>query len=316
MNPKQFHKALKASFLAGWNQWTQTMVPLCLSETGISALIADDTVLGHPSGRVLPFAKCLHHGASHRVVFSQNLVALAWTDGRRVILLGLRPWEPNSGISKHQILREMLDEVIACGLGAQWLLFDGWYLTPDLVLWCLEQRIHWASRLRRDRLVETEEGALDERWQYRTDELAAGFAEAQYRWYPQFRKYAKGVEVTTNLTPQPLRIAMVKDHYHDNLDKMRFWVCSAPVDVPTILRLTKLRWGVEVVFRYLKQHLRVEKCIIRTPHIIRIWWSLIWTAFNRVAELQDTDRNWASAKLHLLTRRKPHATMFPGLAVA
>lgn len=247
MCPKQFHKALKRSYCADWQAWTRAMVPMCQSHTGISALIADDTVLGHPSGRVLPFAKFLHHGASHRVVYSQNLVALAWTDGTRVIILGLRHWDPLGGVNKHQILREMLDEVIAAGLHADWLLFDGWYLNPEMVLWCAEQRIHWASRLRRDRLVETEQGPLDQCEEYRMDELAAGFAEHEYRWYPQFKKYAKAVEVTTALWPEPLKVAMVKDRYHDNLDDMRFWVCSAMVDVPTILRLTRLRWGVEIV---------------------------------------------------------------------
>lgn len=316
MSPKQFHKALKKAYCAGWQDWTRTMSPMCQSRTGLSALIADDTVCGHPSGRVLPFAKYLHHGASHRVVYSQNLVALAWTDGTRVIILGLRHWDPFGGITKHQILREMLDEVIATGLKADWLLFDGWYLNPEMVLWCYEQRIHWASRLRRDRLVETGQGPLDQVTEYRMDELAAAFAEHDFRWYKDFGKYAKGIEVTTGLWPKPLKVAMVKDYYHDNLDAMKFWVCSAMVDVPTILRLTRVRWQVEVVFRYLKQKLRLEKCIIRTPQIIQIWWKLLWYAFNTVAEHQNFGRNWASAREYWLARCKPHVTMRSASAAA
>lgn len=316
MSPKQFHKALKRASSAGWQDWTRAMLPLCESRTGLSALIADDTVAGHPSGKVLPFAKVLYHGTLHRPVYSQNLVALAWTDGTRVILLGLRHWEPDAGVTKHQILREMLDEVVDGGLKADWLLFDGWYLNPEMVLWCAEHRIHWASRLRRDRLVETNQGPIDEALQYRVDELAAGFSEREYRWYGGFRKYAKGVEVTTGLWPEPVKVVLVKPRFHASLDDMKFWICSALVDVPTVLRLVRLRWGIEVVFRYLKQRFKLETCIIRTPEILLVWWKLLWNAFNTIADLQDYGRNWASAKIYWLSRRNPHATMYSALGVA
>lgn len=316
MSPKQFHKTLKRASSAAWQDWTRAMLPLCESRTGLSALIADDTVAGHPSGKVLPFAKVLYHGTLHRPVYSQNLVALAWTDGTRVILLGLRHWEPDAGVTKHQILREMLDEVVDGGLKADWLLFDGWYLNPEMVLWCAERRIHWASRLRRDRLVETRQGPIDETLQYRADELAAGFCEREYRWYGDFRKYAKGVEVTTGLWPDPVKVVLVKPRFHASLDDMKFWICSALVDVPTVLRLVRLRWGIEVVFRYLKQRLKLETCIIRTPEILLVWWKLLWNAFNTIADLQDYGRNWASARSYWLSRRNPHATMHSALGVA
>lgn len=316
MTPKQFHKALRNSTFGAWTDWLHAALPLCQSTTGISALITDDTVVGHPSGRVLPLGKVLFHQKWKRPLYAQNLVALAWTDGTRVILLGLRPWVPDSGVTKHQLLEEMLEEVISGGLKADWLLFDGWYLRPELVYWCAKHRIHWASRLRRDRIVETDKGPIEDRWEYRADELAAAFAEREYRWYPEFRKYAKGVELTTRLSPRPLKVALVKDHYHDNLDAMRFWACSAPVDVPTILRLVKLRWGIEVAFRYLKQHLGLEKCIIRTPHILTLWWNLLWSAYNTVASGQTRRRNWSTAKIHLLAAREPHATMHSAYVAA
>lgn len=316
MSPKQFHKAMKRTSVAGWQDWTRAMLPLCKSRTGLSALIADDTVVGHPSGKVLRFAKVLYHGTLHRPVYSQNLVALAWTDGTRVILLGLRHWEPDAGMTKHQILREMLDEVLEGGLKADWLLFDGWYLNPVVRLWCAERGVLWASRLRQNRLVETKQGPMDETLQYRVDELAAGFSERDYRWYGNFKKYAKGLEVSRGLWPTPVKIVLVKPRFHANLDDMKFWISSALVDVPTVLRLVRLRWGIEVVFRYLKQRFKLETCIIRTPEILLIWWNLLWNAFNTITDLQDYGRNWASARSYWLSRRNPHATMRSALGVA
>lgn len=303
MSPKQFNKALHKANCARLPKWMAAMAPLCVSTTGFNALITDDTVIGHRSGRVLPFGKVLFHQGWRRPLYAQDLVCLAWTDGIKVIILGIRHWVPNSGVTKHELLREMLIEAVKLGVPADWLLFDGWYLTKDLAKWCRENRIAWASRLRRDRLVETDQGPLDELWEYRTDELAAAFSVKDYRWYPEFKKYAKGVTVATDLDPRPLKIALVKPHYRSNLDDMKFWACSAPVDVPSLLRLTQMRWGIEVVFRYLKQHLGLEKCIIRTPRLLKIWWNLLWYAYNAVAVDQAPARNWARAKIRWLSRK-------------
>ena len=122
--------------------------------------------------------------------------------------------------------------------------------------------------------------------------------------------------MTTTLCLAPLKVALVKPRYHASLDDMKFWVCSAPVDVPTLLHLTRLRWRIEVVFRYLKQHLRLETCIIRTPEILTTWWNLLWYTYNAVATHQDFGTNWASAKLLWRTRSNPHATIHSALGVA
>ncbi|MNY62041.1 Transposase DDE domain protein [compost metagenome] len=108
----------------------------------------------------------------------------------------------------------------------------------------------------------------------------------------------------------------MKPRFHANLDDMKFWVCSALVDVPTVLRLVRLRWGIEVVFRYLKQRFKLETCIIRTPEILLVWWKLLWNAFNTIADIQDYGRNWASARSYWLSRRNPHATMHSALEAA
>lgn len=316
MSPKQFHKALRRSRCSGWQDWLGTQASLCQSRTGVSALIVDDTVLGHPSGKKLPLGKVLFHQGWKRPLYSQNLVALGWTDGTRMILLGLREWVPDSGVTKHQIVREMLNEAIEQGVVSHWLLFDGWYLTPEMASWCSEHRIHWVSRMRRDRILETTEGPLDEAWKYRTDELASTFTSDQYRWYPEFRKYVKGVNVKCSLSPDPLRIAMVKQHFNSNLDDMKHFVSSAPLDIPSILRLVRLRWGIEVVFRYLKQHFGLEKCIIRTQGILLIWWKLLWHAYNVVAQVQEIGQNWARAKLIRLAGYNAHATRTSALEVA
>lgn len=57
------------------------------------------------------------------------------------------------------------------------------------------------------------------------------------------------------------------------------------------------------MFRYLKQHLGLEKCIIRTPRLLKIWWNLLWYAYNTVAVEQAPARNWARAKIRWLSRK-------------
>jgi hypothetical protein len=88
-----------------------------------------------------------------KVVFGMSVVLLVWTDGRRKVPLGIRVWQ-KGGKSKVVLAEELLRQSYLRGIKPEFVLFDSWYASRDILHLIADFGWRYICRAKRNRLFE------------------------------------------------------------------------------------------------------------------------------------------------------------------
>lgn len=88
-----------------------------------------------------------------KVVFGMSVVILIWTDGKRKVPLGLRVWQ-KGGSSKVELAEELLRRARQRGLKPEFVLFDSWYASKQILHLIEDFGWRYICRAKRNRLFE------------------------------------------------------------------------------------------------------------------------------------------------------------------
>ena len=88
-----------------------------------------------------------------KVVFGMSVVLLVWTDGKRKVPIGLRVWQKGSK-SKVRLAEELLRQSLQRGIKPEFVLFDSWYASKDLLHLIEDFGWQYICRAKRNRLFE------------------------------------------------------------------------------------------------------------------------------------------------------------------
>lgn len=146
----------------------QTAALTLVERTG-GYLIIDDVVWGK-RGPKIPGVSKLYASALGHYVLGLNVVVLAWTNGRGLVVpLTFRFWKrPGWRINKHRsyfafdqtpfktkltLAVEMLEWAHQRGFQPTAVLFDGYYLAAPVLRYLQKRRWHWVTRLKTNRVL-------------------------------------------------------------------------------------------------------------------------------------------------------------------
>lgn len=102
-------------------------------------------------------------GKHHKTVRGICLVALLYTDiSGHSLPVNFRLYNPNDDVSKHQLLQQMILEVIQWGLRPARFTADSWYASLENLKFLRNQEISFQVGLKSNRTVSTQPGAYEQ----------------------------------------------------------------------------------------------------------------------------------------------------------
>jgi hypothetical protein len=125
--------------------------PLLVRTRGV--LVIDDSTLDKPYARQIELVGYHWSGKHHRVVKGINLISLVWTDGDRMFPCDYRLYDAQDGLSKIDHAQAMLSTALQRGFQPEYVLFDGWYASVDLLKFIRKQGWKFLSRMKSNRKV-------------------------------------------------------------------------------------------------------------------------------------------------------------------
>lgn len=131
--------------------------PMIKKETGY--LVIDDTVLDKPYSKQTALVKKQYSGKHHGIVKGIDIVNLLWTDGRKMIPVDYRVYDPTKdGKTKNDHAREMLKIAEKRGFNPKYILMDAWYTSVGNLKAINAKGWKWIGALKSNRLVSITQG--------------------------------------------------------------------------------------------------------------------------------------------------------------
>jgi putative transposase len=117
-------------------------------------LVIDDSTLDKPYSHEIELVTRHWSGKHHRVVQGINLISTIWTDGKAIIPVDFRIYNPEKdGKNKNDHFRDMLRAAEERQFQPKSVIFDSWYASIDNLKLIRSLTWHWFTRLKSNRLV-------------------------------------------------------------------------------------------------------------------------------------------------------------------
>lgn len=202
-------------------------------------LILDDTILDKPYATKMALVKRQYSGKHHRVVQGIALVNLLWTDGKRIVPIDYRVYDPtHDGKTKNDHGRELLSLAQQRQFAPSYVLLDAWYTSVDNLKAIARQGWKWVGELKANRLVSVKQGEY-----VHASDLEWTATPVHKVWLKAYGFVLVSKTVTSNgdvayIATNDLSLTTpetVKDHY-------------------------AYRWTIETFHRGIKQCCGIERC--------------------------------------------------------
>jgi len=244
----------------------------------VKVLIVDDSLYSRARSKAVELLAKVHDHTTGKFVRGFRLLTLGWSDGNTFVPLCfslLSSHDPKNrlvemfeGLDKRttgykrrresmqkssDVLIELLEQALASGIQASYVLFDSWFSFPSTIMKVLEQKIHVICMLKG--MPRVYYGYNGQKWNL----------NALYKAVRKKRGKAKilaSVIVTLGCNEQgeeiPAKIVFVRDR-----NRRRNWLALLTTDVhlpdEEVIRIYGKRWDIEVFFKMTKSYLRLAK---------------------------------------------------------
>lgn len=205
-------------------------------------------------------------GKHHKTVKGVNLIVLVYTDINDCCLpVNYRLYDPNDVKTKHDLLQQMLKEVIHWGLAPKWFTADSWYSSISNLKYLRSLGINFQVGVKSDRIVSTQKGVHEQVGQI-------DFIPEQ-GLITHLKKFGF-IKLFRTTDPDN-----TKRHYivfeTDANELHRF-------DRQDFKQIKKRHWNVENLFRALKQVCNLERFFVRKAQAVNNHIFAALRAFQRI----------------------------------
>jgi SRSO17 transposase len=257
-------------------------------------LIIDDSI-SHKTGKHIDGVDWHYDHSEGKTVLGHQLVTTHYCCRSFHVPLYVEQYQRDSGFTKNQIARNMIDRAATSGLPFSVVAMDSWYFTQDNTRHIEQRGKQWVAACKSNRLID---------WcgrKVRLDEWVRTIAPDEFRPITlkdgsRYWAYYKTVTMVNQG-----RVRIVASHQEENLsDEVHFFAASGK-DWPAIkiLNVYQRRWTIETFYRDAKQNLGLEDCELRIAHGIKRHYALVFLAYTllQLSSLQRSLCRWLSANL-------------------
>jgi hypothetical protein len=251
-------------------------------------LIIDDVIIRKPYGKSISPTSYVYDHTNNRFVWGMHIVVLLWSNGWIKIPVAFRIWIPKEKCDEYHtkvaLAKKMISFAHKNGLVVEYITFDTWYSSKDLLTKLSECGYHFVCMIKNNRKV-----VYKNRFKLNVKTLSKLFNKKQYRYYSGTGFYIKALSV---LLPGVgnIKMSIVKNGYNAPLEKTRFIITDLPdTAAQDILKKYLCRWDIEVFFRDIKQFLNFEKAQVRSVQKLNGYLSmvLISSVFVQIVQIQN-----------------------------
>jgi DDE superfamily endonuclease len=192
--------------------------------------------------------------------------------------------------SKITLAIQLVEQAITHQLPFQWVLFDGWYLAPDLITALQSQQKDWISVLKPNRNLETNSFVLrDEAAQPIRMNDPQISVENLIKLIPKSAFTPITLDEQTYYTftftvriPSIGKVRLVISFNTPELDKTGVVLVSNRLDCSAkkLIATYLLRWPIETFYQDSKQLLALDDYRMRLAEAIQKHWSLVFVAYS------------------------------------
>jgi len=214
-------------------------------------LSIDDTVIDKPYSTRQGIIDYYWSGKHHRVILGINLITLYYTNLSGIsVPVSFRIYKKEDGKSKHDYFREMLKEVKAGGIKAEYVTGDSWYASTENLKFLKEEKIGFMFGIERNRKISLEKGS---------------------------EQQVQRVEIPEEgLNCYLAKFGEIKVYNQKFKEENRYYIIYLP-EIETLRGLKReefervhdTHWGIEQYHRVLKQVCNLEGFQVRTELAIR-----------------------------------------------
>ena len=256
--------------------------------------IVDDTVLSKVFSRGIQGVDFVYNTITCRTERGFCLVVLVWTNGDITIPISFKLWFNKSicpnGKSKSELAIELVGEFYK-QIKFKALLADGLYSTKTFLEFLCKKNIKFLMKMHRNRIVTNTEGA-----------------KGQLQHNPELK-------LTRNQRTKTLKGTWAELNLFFNVIKFRgrngdyaqmYHVSNMDLPEKEYKKIYKERWGIEVMFRSMKQGLGITNCSSRDLQKQRLHFHAVFHsyAFLQVAKVKQEEPNVESV-VRALRAAKP-----------
>lgn len=256
----------------------QTKLSPLSSKECVKVLILDDSLFSRSRSKAVELLANVHDHTTGKFVRGFRMLTLGWSDGNTFVPLCFsllsshkqenRYVEMSTDIDKRSVgykrrqestmksskaLLELLEQALATGLQASYLLFDSWFSFPSTITNVLKQGMNVICMLKTmPKVYYTYNGA-----KFNLSQLYAEVRKKRGK-----AKILASVLVTLGMDDQghdiEARIVFVRDR---NRSKQWLALLSTDIDLTEeeVVRIYGKRWDIEVFFKMNKSYLRLAK---------------------------------------------------------
>lgn len=218
-------------------------------------LCLDDVVVEKAFAKKLPWAGWTYSFAKKRKVYGLHIVVLLWcsSDSRWRIPVAFRLWRPGRSCAKHdyrtklQLAEQMVKEVVACGLGVAYIVFDTHYTSKAFVKMMGRLGLIWVGTLGPRTIVV---------WKGKRQSVAELATRVHLKWRKRLQLRAVALRVYVPKVGE-LRLVVTRNR-HGNFEYITSNDFAA--DLTRLVERKRSRWSIETIFRDTKQSTGLGAC--------------------------------------------------------
>jgi len=261
-------------------------------------LIVDDSTVNKMFGELFEGASRHYNSSTGTLINGHSIVTIAWTDGEITIPLLFafyfcKEISADSHKTKIQLAKELIfqcKEKIDC----KGVLMDGLYCSAEMIEFLNANNIEFEMRMHSNRKVKVQ-------W----------YDEISLKKHPALKLNRNERSKTVKVIWKGLAVFVTIEKRKDKNGDITivFLVSNRNVNAKCHISTYALRWGIEMLFRTLKQSIGLEHCQGRSieSQTMHIYASLFSYLFLQYYRLRNGLLNVESALKHLLQKKPTYA---------
>jgi len=234
-----------------------------------------------------------HYGTENIQTKCNVVVISAYCDSVKRYPINLKPYKPKDEFfpgkeniefkSKHQLAKELIDDALSKNISFSDIVFDNWYFSNDLIDYIQENNLSFITESESTRLI-----SYKGKW-VRADELVKLIPISKFKWVTvpfssnenkSFYTYSFTSKLKDLQGKFLIVVAIGKWNENDPKDVHAFVSNHLSYSPAQVISKYALRWGIECIFRDLKENVAFDHYQTRTLKSISRHWHLASLAYS------------------------------------
>lgn len=258
------------------------------------ALVIDDTACSKKWAFKTDGVRPQHSGSENAIIRCNIVVCSSYADSVKRYPINLRPYRPSDEFidgeydpefkTKIELARELISDAISKGINFSHIIMDTWYFAVGLVKFIDKKGLFWISEADVNRQI-----SYRGKW-VRADELVKLIPSTKFNkkvTLPNSKEEERSFFVHSFITkvkdiPGKVNVCVAIGSWdiNDPKDVHIFVTNDLKISAKEIAKKYSLRWGIEWMFRDLKENVGFDHYQVRTMRGITRHWHLCFLAYS------------------------------------